>query len=627
MPHDIAVLGEGLLATAIRAALTAAGNRRCDGRSCDALIVADDGASAVMSTDRPALPWIPVRLNHTQVLVGPAGLPGRAGCPTCAHRRREHNRADAPQRAALTAQFGAELLDRPSPLLLDTTAAAAAALAVAEAELLVAGTPNTTQWSLDLETAVMSSHPIMADPLCPDCAELPDDSPELVRIPPAPKPEPQRIRTRDLTADLPELQRIYVDEGTGMVRAITTWTTATCPMSRAAIESEQAPASSHGYGRGFDVDATKAAAVAEALERLGGQRPRGLRTSVRAAYAAVADRAVDPRAFGLYSDERYGSPGFRFHRYHPDLEIPWVWAYSFARAEAVLVPECLAYYGVHDRRFVYETSNGCAVGSSLAEAALHGLLEVTERDAFLLSWYARLPAPRVDLDSAVDRRISLLVDLVAHEFGYEVAAFDCATEVGIPAYWLMAVDKTPDDSRPRVLCGAAAHVFPEHALLSGIQEMLTMLEGFDTRYDPEAARRMVADADAVGDMEDHSMLYGHPDAFARLGFLPFDGPRRPIPGAAWPEFTDLTEDLGHLAGRYLACGLDVLVVDETSPEHRAGGLACAKVLVPGTLPMTFGHRHRRDHGLRRIRTAPRVLGYTEHDLAADAVNPYPHPFP
>ncbi|MGX1763268.1 hypothetical protein ACWIG5_41330 [Streptomyces lydicus] len=49
--------------------------------------------------------------------------------------------------------------------------------------------------------------------------------------------------------------------------------------------------------------------------------------------------------------------------------------------------------------------------------------------------------------------------------------------------------------------------------------------------------------------------------------------------------------------------------------------------MPGTVPMTFGHRNRRDHGLPRIRTAPRILGYAEHDLGADASNPYPHPFP
>ncbi|WP_345153771.1 hypothetical protein [Nonomuraea rubra] len=34
----------------------------------------------------------------------------------------------------------------------------------------------------------------------------------------------------------------------------------------------------------------------------------------------------------------------------------------------------------------------------------------------------------------------------------------------------------------------------------------------------------------------------------------------------------------------------------------------AKVIVPGTVSMTFGHRYRRVHGLPRLPGLPRVLG-------------------
>jgi ribosomal protein S12 methylthiotransferase accessory factor len=38
---------------------------------------------------------------------------------------------------------------------------------------------------------------------------------------------------------------------------------------------------------------------------------------------------------------------------------------------------------------------------------------------------------------------------------------------------------------------------------------------------------------------------------------------------------------------------NVIVVDQTTPEHRAGGCSCVKVIVPGMLPVTFGHESRR----------------------------------
>ncbi|MGY2062090.1 TOMM precursor leader peptide-binding protein, partial [Nocardia gipuzkoensis] len=172
-----------------------------------------------------------MHVDDARVLVGPGGLPGTPGCPTCAHRRREHNRPDAAERAELAARFGVEPFERHTPLLISATAAVAAELATAEMEHLLGGTPHPVQWSLNLATAAMSTHPIVADPLCPDCSRLPDDGPEATRelLTPTPKPHPRAFHTRDLTATLPELQRIYVDAETGMIRSITDWPTGVCP--------------------------------------------------------------------------------------------------------------------------------------------------------------------------------------------------------------------------------------------------------------------------------------------------------------------------------------------------------------------------------------------------------------
>ena len=85
----------------------------------------------------------------------------------------------------------------------------------------------------------------------------------------------------------------------------------------------------------------------------------------------------------------------------------------------------------------------------------------------------------------------------------------------------------------------------------------------------------------------------------------------------------MTEVLRRLSSH----GLDVVVVDQTTPEHRAGGLHCVKVIVPGTLPMTFGHANRRVHGLPRLFAVPALLGYRLQSLAPQDVNPHPHPFP
>jgi ribosomal protein S12 methylthiotransferase accessory factor len=146
-----------------------------------------------------------------------------------------------------------------------------------------------------------------------------------------------------------------------------------------------------------------------------------------------------------------------------------------------------------------------------------------------------------------------------------------------------------------------------------------------------AAAPLLRDSNEVRTMNDHSLLYSHPDAFDRLTFLPVDGPARPLADCThqwqWPAFSNLAEDLSELVGRYINIGLDVIVVNQTSPEHRAGDLTCVKVLVPGTLPMTFGHRFRRTDGIPRLFSVPRQLGYQIQDMRPEQINPYPHPFP
>ena len=608
------------------------------------LAVSDTGTGgmwhAVRQQGTAALvPWLPVYLDSGQAVLGPAFVPGRPGCVTCARARRRANSREASGRDAMRDQFGAEPAARP--LLTELTVCAVAALAADEAARMLRGPEparcKAAEFRMALTTAATTRHLLLPDPLCPDCGGLPADDAgsARIRLRPARKSGPGTYRIRDLPAAAQTLQRTYVDGQTGLVQALADDHQGELPGAVARLEPALATRDSHhGYGRAFDHRTARVTALAEALERLGGRRPRRARTRVRARYADIAGQALDPRTLGLYPDPWYTRPGFPFRRYDPDLELPWVWAYSFGRGEPLLIPESLAYYDLPPEQgppLAYECSNGGAVGSSMTEAVLYGLLEVAERDSFLMTWYARLPAPRVDLAAVTDPRIPLLAETVRHRLGYELMAFATTLEQRVPCFWAMAVDREIPGERPRVVTGASAHIDPEQALRAALRDVAALIPGVTARYEPTAAARLLADSDSVRAMEDHSLLYAHPGAFSRLKFLPIEGPRLRLADVAadwaWPAYDDLTADLAELAGRYLATGLDVLVLNQTSPEHQAGGFTCVKVLVPGTLPITFGHRLRRVNGIPRLSSVPRLLGYRTRCLRLpDEVNPFPHPF-
>ena len=71
----------------------------------------------------------------------------------------------------------------------------------------------------------------------------------------------------------------------------------------------------------------------------------------------------------------------------------------------------------------------------------------------------------------------------------------------------------------------------------------------------------------------------------------------------------------------------MIVVNQSTPETLRNGLHCVKVLIPGMLPMTFGHHFARLAGLERVFRVPMQLGYAKELLKPEELNPHPHPFP
>ncbi|MCX4744062.1 TOMM precursor leader peptide-binding protein [Kitasatospora sp. NBC_01287] len=588
-----------------------------------------------------------------RVVIGALVRPGVPGCDQCLAARRAGARADAAEDAALLAAHGTRLTGSASPLLTPLAADLAASLALGR--LAEAGPAARAVTVLRLADLRISRHTFLPDPHCPHCGALPEDSRTAAVIPRVarPKPDPSVLRVRDLRTATAELEALLADDETGVIKGLRTRGLHTLPFAEAKVGPPESV--DGGYGRALDFHSAKVTAIAEALERLGGGRPGGHRTAVRASHRELAAQdpagVLDPASVGGHEPHRYQQPGFPFQAYHPELVMPWVWGYSLTRERPVLVPESLAYYrlGRHapgSRPFVSEISNGCALGGCVEEAALYGLLELAERDAFLLTWYARLPAPALDLRTARDRRIGLLADRIHERTGYRVEVFDVTGAEGVPSFWAAAVDTerqagavgTSEAHRPSVLCAGGSGLDPERGIFGALHELVTAIEAYRIIYPQRHADavRMREDAEQVRLMDDHALLYCDPVAARRLDFLlaPDGHPPRERRNVreladryAWPRHADLRADLDELVGRFAATGLEAIVVDQTTPVHTAAGLSCVKTLVPGLLPMTFGHHLRRIAGLDRVRAAPLTLGHAERPLTAEEVNPEPHPFP
>ncbi|ONK09846.1 TOMM precursor leader peptide-binding protein [Streptomyces sp. MP131-18] len=600
----------------------------------------DDAFAAASAARGGTAGAVPVRIYGRHAVVGPlpaaGGAPSRP-CPQCLERRWQAVRSaalrDALERGSGTAASGRN--PYVTPFAADTVAAVAAAARRAEPAVHL----------VDLAALTVRRYPLLPDPECPRCGRSQPGPrrPEPPVLGPAPKHRPGTFRVRALPdLDLPT--DAYANPVCGAlgpsvvydVSSTSTSATIGCFSLRSGDYLRETFWGGHTDSFGDSVRV----GILEGLERHAGMRPRARTGAVRGSLTglrAAGHEVLDPRTCGLYADA--------FHRAHPhvapfheDRDIPWVWGHALGAGRPVLVPQVLTYYHATGlaERFVQESSNGCASGGCLAEAAYFGLMEVVERDAFLLAWYGRVPLPEIAPDTSDRPETRQMVDRLAM-YGYRARFFDSRITFPVPVVTGVAVRE--DGGLGRMCFGAGASLDPEAALASALCEIATDAVNLPERTAREEPRlrAMAADFSRVTALHDHPLVYGIPEMGEHAAFLlgaPGDPPprRRALhdtfrAGSLLPVSDDVGQDLAACVAAVNAAGFEVIVVDQTTPEQRDLGLVTAGVIVPGLLPIDFGWARQRALGMPRLRTALREAGRAERDLDPADFNPAPHPFP
>lgn len=580
------------------------------------------------------IPWLSAYVFLGEGVVGPLMRPGTTGCFQCAEMRLSV--AGSNRKEAKEMLMRLVMPDDVPPCAAEISPAGfhymAHIIAEETGKVLQGGRANSEGhiYVINFRNLNSTLHYVLPNGTCPVCGRLPDDSPEAAEITLRPSLTLHNsYRCRSMN-DLREfLFQDYWDNRTGILNdkkldLVSAFAGAVVNLPL-GYYNEVTGGRSHSYAD------SQLAAILEGLERFCGTTPRGKRTVVFDSYSRLTDAAMDPSTAGFHAKEQFELPDFSFTPFDPESLMEWVWGYSFLQERPILVPQLLAYYSLGYREgFVYETSNGCAVGGSLEEAILYGIFEVVERDSFLMTWYARLPVPQLDPDSPGDGELSLMIHHLRAVTGYEVLLYNTTMENGIPSIW--AIAKGGAAHQVNLVCAAGAHLDPIRAAKGAIHELSGMISMTEERWrkrKPEA-ESMFEDSFQVQQMEDHALLYSLPQAEERLQFLLDE--RVPIRTFAEefpsvPVHKDLTDDLQRVLQVFRSLQMDVIVVDQSSSETLRNGLHCVKVLIPGMLPMTFGHHLRRLEGLDRVLEVPMKLGYVRRRLTPEELNPYPHPFP
>jgi len=117
---------------------------------------------------------------------------------------------------------------------------------------------------------------------------------------------------------------------------------------------------------------------------------------------------------------------------------PWQW-FSFAKISSILHKE--NSQTDNEPLLSPPISSGAAAGQNKQDAILTGLLEVIERDAFMIYWLQQLGAHRIDLTTIVNKEVQSLIKL-ATDYHLELHVLYLETDAPVHTLCLVILDKT-----------------------------------------------------------------------------------------------------------------------------------------------------------------------------------------
>lgn len=371
------------------------------------------------------------------------------------------------------------------------------------------------------------------------------------------------------------------------------------------------------------VGEARAAAVGEAVERYSASFvPDSLPLATA---EELGQEALDPEQFALFREDQYAGD-LPYRPFTRATRVRWVRGLSLAERKVAWIPAQLVYLSGaladDEVPIAYPTSSGLACSQTIEEATLRALLELLERDAFMLTWNARLMLP--NLHGSDDSEIGEFERAYLASTGLQVRVVDMSPIHDIPT--ALAIVRGSESDTVALAVGAACAPSIRAAWRKAVTEAFAVrgwARSLRLRF-PD--RQFEPDHRDIVSFEDHVLFYAYAENARHASFLDSSTefrPLRDIPdlGGARPR-----EQLRAVVSQLARGGIDTYAIDATAPDVRDAGLHVIRVIAPDLCALDVPHGARYLGG-RRLYEAPVDLGFRTRPLLPEDVNPYPHPFP
>ena len=334
-------------------------------------------------------------------------------------------------------------------------------------------------------------------------------------------------------------------------------------------------------------------------------------------YNNLQEIAVDPVMFPI-PDSMKGNSSLK----HCDLRCVqryWAPAVSWDQQKLHLVPAefvCVPFLPDGYKPLIDGISTGLACHSSFERAAMGAILEVIERDAFMLFWYLGEACSHLDPDSLYEPNSKKIVHHLKCA-GYELHITDIAQERTCPVVLCIAYNDLP--GFPRATIGLGADRNFGIAVLKALEEVSLGVIGMRKLL----AKRLESHPRSFASLEDHGFWYAADPSLTANIRNKFTNSSEVSILEMMGKYGLATED--SLSADWLSSVTqvlgDIFFCDITTRDIADVGLTVVRAVAPSAQPLDISH-DRRAISHSRLQNIREQKGIPEQ-----AIFDEPHPFP
>jgi len=358
------------------------------------------------------------------------------------------------------------------------------------------------------------------------------------------------------------------------------------------------------YGSGVDFlseERTFWKSLAEAVERhLWFNSDYSFKNSIKAPYKDIKNRALN--VFSLAGFSQKQKEEFSVLRFDENTIFEWVPAYSLILKKKIFCPLQLVsslYFKQKVRVLDSRPQNnndakkepmlrwcittGLATGKYLEEAALKGLLEVVERDSFMVAYLNKMSPPIFDLEHlrVQDEEIFKIISDF-ERYNLEVYVIKLPSELPIHVISAFIIDRT--GLGPALSVGASADLDFKTSFLDALSESLAVRYSLKGKFQQSINFKKIY-------REERLIYWSKTENLPKIDFFlkgdktKFDLKRDPSNFLRTPSGDYYKNKLNQLAEKLKKRNFEVCFVELTTEEIKKTGLRCVQVVIPQLQPM------------------------------------------